>query len=471
MAEPLARVATPGSEAAWLAVAADRTVREVRALVQAALASDAEGNGERSAVEAVDDELRDDASDDASNQLRSLTLTLDREDAWLLEATRSLLDALGARGASAQVEALLAEGQETLLRLFPLGETDREGAGEVDGAQRRWVRERARWRDEAEALCESRIARNGDGHLRQVAAGTAYDEVALQAAAGRSTVGSMSPAALDAAVRQLCRALAGHELELSRQLLRFHRADGFRRLGYASEAQDARERLGLSRSSLLARRALSLRLEALPELSSALGRGELGVEAAVQVARVATPCTEAAWLERARRRTVKHLREEVAAAQTAVRLSGQRDCPPPTDNEIDGFHELERAVLAGAGARGDVALGSEASGSVTAPGSEASGSVTAPGAEQDGAAQSARRPWRVMLDSLGQWLARGLPAVASGSVAASGPDGDLPGRVQMSAGRAARAMGRVVLRLRVDAHLYDWWRHLEARARRWLPAP
>jgi hypothetical protein len=100
----------------------------------------------------------------------------------------------------------------------------------------------------------------------------------------------------------------------------------------------------------------------------------------------------------------------------------------------------------------------------------AAGSVTAAGAEQDGAAQSARRPWRVMLDSLGQWLAHGLPAVASGSVAASGPDGDLPGRVQMSAGRAARAMGRVVLRLRVDAHLYDWWRHLEARARRWLPA-
>lgn len=39
----------------------------------------------------------------------------------------------------------------------------------------------------------------------------------------------------------------------------------------------------------------------------------------MQLVRIATPSTEAAWVERARRCTIKHLREEVAAALTAVR--------------------------------------------------------------------------------------------------------------------------------------------------------
>jgi hypothetical protein len=60
----------------------------------------------------------------------------------------------------------------------------------------------------------------------------------------------------------------------------------------------------LSRSSLLARRALALRLEKLPHVAEALGAGQIGVEAAVQVGRVAVPSTQAAWVERARQRTI-----------------------------------------------------------------------------------------------------------------------------------------------------------------------
>src|SRR6185295_3271319 len=105
--------------------------------------------------------------------------------------------------------------------------------------------------------------------------------------------------------------------------LEFHRADGWRRLGYASEAQYARERLSMSRSSLAARRALALRLEALPRVAEALGSGQIGVEAATQIVRVATARTQAAWVERAQKRTIKFLREEVSAALIAVRLSGE----------------------------------------------------------------------------------------------------------------------------------------------------
>jgi len=113
------------------------------------------------------------------------------------------------------------------------------------------------------------------------------------------------------------------------------------------DAQYARERLGLSRSSVMARRSLALRLDELPRMAEALGAGQLGVEAALQIVRVATPMTHAVWVERAQRRTVKHLREEVAAALVAVRLSGETNCPPPTDEEMAAFHELERAVVSG----------------------------------------------------------------------------------------------------------------------------
>jgi hypothetical protein len=134
---------------------------------------------------------------------------------------------------------------------------------------------------------------------------------------------------LDGVLRGLSRSLSRHELELSQLVLQFHRADGWRQLGYASEAQYASERLGMSRSSFVARRALALRLEKLPRVAEALGAGQLGVEAALQAVRVAAPGTEAAWVERAQQRTIKHLREEVAAALVAVRLSGKADCRRP----------------------------------------------------------------------------------------------------------------------------------------------
>ena len=231
---------------------------------------------------------------------------------------------------------------------------------------------------------------------------------------------------------------ARHELELSRLVLRFHRADGWRRLGYASEAQYARERLGLSRSSLLARRALALRLEKLPRVAEALGAGQIGVEAAVQVVRVAMPSTQAAWVERARQRTIKHLREEVAAALVAVRVSGEAECPPPVDGELAAFHELEQAVVSGRAFHprpandGGVAGGGgthatdplEVERRVAPVGVEERG-VGAPGLAEP--ASEERRAWLVMLGSLARWLESGVQVSAgAGSVAGAavlGPAG------------------------------------------------
>jgi hypothetical protein len=253
-------------------------------------------------------------------------------------------------------------------------------------------------------------------------------------------------------LRGLSRLLGRQEFELSRLVLQFHRADGWRRLGYASEAQYARERLGLSRSSLLGRRALALRLEKLPHVEEALGAGQIGVEAAVQVVRVAVPNTQAAWVERARQRTLKHLREEVAAALVAVRSSGEASCPPPEDGEMVAFHELEQAVVSGRVFQPRPANDSKSALDKEAPGVGVTRGVTrltAPAWEE-------RRAWLVMLGSLARWLENAIQ-VSAGAGKASGS-------------RGTSSAGRVTLRWRVSRANYGHWRGLEAQARRSLPS-
>ena len=345
--------------------------------------------------------------------------------------------------AARECEALLAEAQERLLPVLAEQLCDLDRLSGTDVARERWLEQIARWRDRAEAMCES------NGWLRaerEHAAGTGTDlgqgsaalEAALDAGLGMASLEHWHAVKLDTYVRALGRALARHELELAQLLLEFHRADGWRRLGYASETQYARERLGASRSSVLARRALALRLEKLPAVAAALGAGQIGVEAALQIVRVATASTEAAWLERARVRTIKHLREEVAAALVAVRCSGERDCPPPASAELEAFQALEQAAVSGQLFR-------------KRPG--------APSVRVAEPTSEGRRAWFVMLASLAAWL--------------GGRHGD---RVQMSVegvsaapSRATSSAGRVTLRWRLSRDTCLWWHRLEALARRWLP--
>jgi len=348
---------------------------------------------------------------------------------------------LGTRGSDAQCEALLAEAQGSLLAVSSGQGFDLDGLRGPEGAQERWLEQLERWRAQAEAMCENngwlragKRAAHHDPGQGSSARGAAQD-AALDAALGMASLDQWRAKELDAYLRALARALARHELELSQLVLQFHRAEGWRRLGYASETQYARERLGASRSSLFSRRALALRLEKLPAVAAALGAGQIGVEAAVQLVRVATPSTEAAWLARARARTVKHLREEVAAALVAVRSSGELDCPPPVDAEIEAFQALERAVVSGR-------LFRERCGAPSVR-------LAEPASEQ-------RRAWCVMLASLAAWL-----------------DGGHRGSVQTSASHAVpsgvSSAGRVTLRLRMSHETRLWWYQLQALARRWLP--
>src|SRR6185295_2984275 len=243
LGELLARVAQPESELHWLELARSRTLREMRREVSK-FRNIAQADVAHAAALTDEHEARG-----------TLTCTLAREEAWLLEATRALLEQFGTRSSEEQLEALLAEGQAVLLAALPAEVMAVESLDSAQGAQRRWREQLARWREEAERRCESHIR----GAVLDRAAGVGVNggDAALQAAPGSGSLDTWKSRELDGAVRELAATLAGHEARLSRLLWRFHRADGWRRLGYATETQYARERLGLSRSCVVARRALA----------------------------------------------------------------------------------------------------------------------------------------------------------------------------------------------------------------------
>src|SRR3954467_1135368 len=101
----------------------------------------------------------------------TLTVTVDREAAWLFEAARMLSKQMGDRTMEATIEALLAEGSGSLWEemdrtaIVAFDENDDENEDER-AAQRAWEKELARFREDAEARCEERL-----GERRRALAG------------------------------------------------------------------------------------------------------------------------------------------------------------------------------------------------------------------------------------------------------------------------------------------------------------
>jgi hypothetical protein len=316
MAAVLARVARPDDADFWLGEAARRTVREMKALAS-----------ERQGADSVD-------ALEAEEEMRPLTLTVPREDAWCFEQAKLLARHLGdgADGTNAEVLfGLVAESTSTLCGELPRSAIE-PGDDDAANPQRAWERELARMRAEAEVRCEAHFRRPRDDQQRPSVARMQWPDL---------------PEAIDRQLRELSRELVSREVSYGRALEAFFSADGWRRLGYATAAQYARERLGTSLSSIKARRHLVKRLDKLTFLADALDRGELGYEAARLVAGVATRATVRAWVERARERTVRHLREEIDAAELLARWSESPAVVPPSEAGVRRVEELERAVVTG----------------------------------------------------------------------------------------------------------------------------
>jgi hypothetical protein len=316
MAELLARHATPENERDLLEAAQGWTVRAMQARLGAATGAA-------------------DAEEEEPLPTRTLQRSLPAEDLWFWEATLLLIDHVGGHRMTLaeKVEALLAEGWG---RLRDLGEPVQELLGRDEERLERaraWREQVAAWKAEAEEGCEARLRVLAEPK----AEGPAEEPLPT------------TPEALDARIRELVRALHERDLDLGELALRLFGADGWRRLGFASETQYARERAGMSLSSLKGRMTLSRRIAGLPALREAVAKGDLGYAAAHLVARAARTESAQAWVERARERTFKHLREEVAAVELVARVEGEGvlRLGPPDDDVLEEVFELERQVRPG----------------------------------------------------------------------------------------------------------------------------
>jgi hypothetical protein len=322
-AELLARHVTSDSELFWLEKARAVTVRELRALLAAESKSDADDGAEHEPT-------------------RKLTVTTHREDAWLLECTRKVAEAVAGRMSSDRLlQSLLAEGYSTLLELAPdcpeLDELECAVATESE-TQAAWCAQRSRWRSEAEELCNGRA-------LSFVRENTG-DPVATATA---ERVQSSRPELIDRELRRLCSQLSARDLALGLLADSAHKAEVWRRLGFATELSYVRERLGVSLSCLKAKRILASRAARVPELAAALSSGRIGYEAAYLLSRVVTHATANEWIARAERRTVKHLRQEVEAAELLIRMGNGREQRPLDEQSLEILFELERGIVSGDG--------------------------------------------------------------------------------------------------------------------------
>jgi hypothetical protein len=316
MAELLARHATPQIEAALLEVARRRTVQAMRLALCP----------QESPEPPDDDELA-----------RTLSLTVSVEEAWALQATRMMIEHMDGKPAGGRwLESLLAEGTISLLELVDPRENDISAQMEPHDTA---------WGAEMQRLQH----RHADAELRSRPA------VAVQPHAGEAPELDDLPSgieALDARIRHYSAELASRDLFFGRVAERFLMLRGWQALGFCSEAHYARERLGMSRASLRSKVSLARRSRGRDHVVDALQQGRIGFEAAQLLARIATADTEQAWVERATRRTFKHLREEVQAVEIAARLAGETDRSPPSEAHIEQMQALERSILSGAFLKG-----------------------------------------------------------------------------------------------------------------------
>jgi hypothetical protein len=360
MAQVVAKVARSDDEEWWLAAARGRTVRAMRELVKERARSVNEVPAGSELSVGSDDSAGSEVSVGSNGSAGSevsvgsdgpavrkvssvggcsaevdeargtLAVTVDREDAWLFECARMMGRRLGEATLEGTLEALLAEGTTSLLEKVEPGSIESVESVDDGDAQRAWEKELSRFREEAEVCCEARMVR--PGHVEPDAFDVNWDGDAEH---------------VDSELRRIAAELAGRDLLLGELAEAFWSADGWRRLGYATESQYARERLGMGPSSVKAKRALARRARSVPRLGDAMNARALGFEAARLVAVIASPETAGAWLERARERTVKHLREEVEAAQMLGRLRIDPAMRPPDEATMEEIAAIERRVATG----------------------------------------------------------------------------------------------------------------------------
>lgn len=315
MADLLVRHARPEDEAALLEEAARKTVRQMKTWL-------AERKGEEDKPAKHEDEEEENVR---------TTRTVAAHEILMLESSRMLVEYInGARaGDEALMTALLGEAKGSLQSLVDL----RIGIDLPPSDERALDDFRKRL-----AACEPPDVSPSD--LPPVVVEVAEDPPLPKTLRG-----------LDAEIRACGLKLTSAHIRMGRLAQHVLGARFWRRLGYPNATTYARERVGVSLSTLEHRITLYRRAATCPELGEALEAGHIGYEAALLIGRVtkrrASGEVVSAWIERARRRTVVHLREEVDAVLLRVGLDPSASRMPPDDELLDEVAELERQVQSG----------------------------------------------------------------------------------------------------------------------------
>ncbi len=128
---------------------------------------------------------------------------------------------------------------------------------------------------------------------------------------------------LDRHLRRLAAMRNPLERRLARLLARLQKNSGYLELGFARLSDYVTERLGISVRRMQMLLQMDERLRDLPLTSAAFVRGSISSSQVRLLLRVATPETEAAWLEKAARLNVRLLEREVAGAVVAPAAGGE----------------------------------------------------------------------------------------------------------------------------------------------------
>ena len=340
MAELLAAHGSLDDEALLLEAAASRTYREMKAWLRERL--DERGAADAGASATHPASLADEEEEPEVRTARTVGVA----ELSMVNASRMLVEFLnGARaGDEALVTALLGEGLTTLqsLERFRIEDV-------VLPSVREELIEELR-ADLAALNARPRRSRApADG--ADAPSGPRPSPAALLVGVPAEEPIPEEPHALDRALRRCCAALAEIDLEVGRLARGVLRAQAWRRLGYATAEAWARDRVGVSLSTLEHRVTLARRVALYPDLGRALRDGTLGSESALMIGRVlgdrSSPEAAAAWIERARRRTVVHLRQEVEAVLLRVGLDPHASREPPAEEHLAEVAELERGVQSG----------------------------------------------------------------------------------------------------------------------------
>jgi len=316
MATVLAHYATEETELALLLEAKRSTVAATkkRLAAEAKLAKEAEANQaqpepqtkpDEAAPNDADDmaETWDDFYDDEDQPRSTIETTVPLDHVWAYEGIKLLTSsAFGVRGDEAS-EYLLAEAAVALSMLDP----------DLDIPVAPPPHPNAKWHHEQREM---------DAACREAAEEAAEPGLDLSRDVSNDTEdeGPLTPIAelpddvyvLHEKLKELGKTFGRRDLELGHLADTFWAAKGWRVLGYATETQYCRERLGLSKSSLRKRIKLVRDAAHLPSVTQALQAGHIGFEVAGLVAGLAerSPTRSHArkselagsWLDRATRR-------------------------------------------------------------------------------------------------------------------------------------------------------------------------